>query len=66
MCKKMSSAECNYEIYNKKLLAIIQALEEWRPKLAEISIEDLTNMITDHKNLKYFMSTKDFNKRQAW
>jgi len=25
--KNMSSAECNYEIYNKKLLIIIQAFE---------------------------------------
>ena len=28
MSKKMSLAECNYEIYNKKLLAIICAFEE--------------------------------------
>ena len=31
--KKLSPAECNYEIYDKELLAIIRALEEWRPQL---------------------------------
>ena len=33
MSKKMSPAECNYEIYDKELLAIVQAFEEWRPEL---------------------------------
>ena len=28
MSKKMSSAKCNYKIYDKKLLAIIQAFKE--------------------------------------
>jgi len=30
---KHSVLEYNYKIYNKELLAIIKALEEWRPKL---------------------------------
>jgi len=30
--KRHTPAECNYEIYNKELMAIIKALEEWRPK----------------------------------
>ena len=30
---KHSAAECNYDIYDKELLAIIKALEEWRPEL---------------------------------
>jgi hypothetical protein len=29
---KHSAAECNYEIYDKKLLAIIKCLEKWRPE----------------------------------
>ena len=28
--KSLSSVEWNYEIHNKKMLAIIRALEEWR------------------------------------
>ena len=31
--KKHSPAECNYEIYDKELMAIIRAFEEWRPEL---------------------------------
>jgi hypothetical protein len=30
---KYTAAECNYEIYDKKLLAIIKCLKEWRPEL---------------------------------
>ena len=30
--KKHSPAECNYEIYNKELMAIIRCFEEWRPE----------------------------------
>src|SRR5438045_9361876 len=29
---KHSAPECNYEIYNKELLAIVKALEDWRPE----------------------------------
>ncbi|KAH0604189.1 uncharacterized protein H6S33_007220 [Morchella sextelata] len=60
--KKHSPAECNYEIYDKELLAIIRSLEEWRPEL-EGAAHPIT-VISDHKNLKYFMSTKQINRRQ--
>ena len=53
---QIASAECNYDIYNKELLAIICAFEEWRPELKEAA--DQIQIITDHKNLKYFMTTK--------
>ncbi|CAJ2651962.1 unnamed protein product [Trifolium pratense] len=33
---KHSPVESNYEIYDKELLAIIKALEEWRPELAGV------------------------------
>jgi len=29
--QKMSLAECNYEIFDKELMAIIKAFEEWLP-----------------------------------
>jgi hypothetical protein len=55
--------ECNYDIYDKELLAIIRALEEWRLEcegaLFPISI------LTDYKNLEYFMTKKLFSRRQA-
>ena len=31
--KKLNPAECNYEIYDKEMLAIVQCLEEWDAKL---------------------------------
>jgi hypothetical protein len=31
--KKHSPAECNYEIYDKELMAIVCTFEEWRPEL---------------------------------
>ncbi len=38
--RKMIVHECNYEIYDKELLAIVKVFEEWRPELAKILIED--------------------------
>ena len=61
--KKHSPAECNYEIYDKELLAIIRAFEEWRPELESAS--EAISVICDHKNLEYFMSTKHMNRRRA-
>jgi len=61
--KKHSPAECNYEIYDKELLAIVHAFEEWRPHLEGSSHP--VQVLSDHKNLEYFMSTKLLNRRQA-
>lgn len=61
--KKHNPAECNYEIYNKKLMAIVYAFKEWRPEL-ERSAHPIS-VISDHKNLEYFASTKQLNHRQA-
>lgn len=61
--KKHSPAECNYEIYDKELLAIIKALKEWRPLLegADHPIE----IISDHRNLTYFTTNRLLNYRQT-
>ena len=63
LSKKMSPAECNYEIYDKELLAIVRAFEEWEPELA--GTKDPIKVISDHKNLEFFMTTKRLNRRQA-
>ena len=57
--KKHNSVECNYEIYNKELMIIVCAFEKWWSELEDFiySIE----MITNHKNLEYFMSIKQLN-----
>ena len=61
--KKHSPAECNYEIYDKELMAIVHAFKEWRPELEGSPTP--VEVITDHKNLKYFMSTKQLSCCQA-
>ena len=60
---RMAPAECNYDIYDKELLAIIRAFEEWRPELEGAA--EAVQVITDHKNLEYFMTTKQLSRRQA-
>lgn len=61
--RSMAPAELNYEIYDKELLAIFASFKEWRHYLEGIfeSIE----VITDHKNLEYFATTKLLTRRQA-
>ena len=61
--KKHSPAECNYDIYDEELIAIIKALEEWRPECEGAAYP--LQLITDHKNLEYFMRKKLLNRRQA-
>jgi hypothetical protein len=58
-----SPTECNYEIYDKELLAIIKALEEWRPEVQ--GTEEPTEILTDHKNLQTFTTTKMLSQRQV-
>jgi hypothetical protein len=58
--KKHSLAECNYEIYDKELMAIVYAFEEWRPELQ--SVINPIHILSDHKNLEYFTTTKLLNR----
>lgn len=61
--KKHSPAECNYEIYDKELLAVIRAFEEWRPESEGAAHQIIVH--SDHRNLEYFMTTKDLTRRQV-
>ncbi len=60
--KNMSSAECNYKIYDKELLIIIWAFEHWwfELKLINISIK----MFIDHQALISLMKDKKLSRRQ--
>ena len=51
--KKYTPAENNYKIHNKELLVIMYYLKSWDTELR--SIFKGFNIITDHKNIKYFM-----------
>ena len=61
--QRMSPAECNYEIYDKELLAIIRCFKEWKPELKGIGMP--VKVLMDHKGLEYFMTTKKLTLRQT-
>jgi hypothetical protein len=61
--KRHSAMECNYEIYDKELMAINRPFDERHPKLQ--SVINPIRVLSDHKNLEYFMMTKLLNQHQA-
>jgi len=58
---KLTSAEINYQVYDKELLTIITTFEQWRPYLA--GAQHQVQVLTDHKNLMYFTTTQTLNCR---
>ncbi|CAA7268818.1 unnamed protein product [Cyclocybe aegerita] len=63
LSKSFSATERNYEIYDRELLAIIRALEEWRHYIQGSS--HTTTIYSDHKNLTYWRQPQNLNRRQA-
>ena len=61
--RKMCVAEMNYGIGESEMLAIVEAAKQWRHYL-EGSIHKI-QVITDHCNLKTFLTTKDLSRREA-
>ena len=61
--KSFNDAERNYEIYDKELLAIIRALDEWRHYLEGGPYP--IDIVSDHKNLSYFTENRNLTRRQA-
>ena len=61
--KSLQPAERNYEIYDKELLAIVQALKHFRHYL-QGNIHQ-TRIFLDHTNLKYFTTKQTLTRRQA-
>ena len=61
--RRMSLAKCNYETYDKELLAIIWCFKEWKPELESTGLP--VKVLTDHKSLEYFMTTKKLTPKQA-
>ncbi|GME30926.1 uncharacterized protein ACHE_31418A, partial [Neofusicoccum parvum] len=59
--KKNLPAECNYEIYDKELLAIVKCLQQWDAELR--SVKEF-KIVTDHKNLEYFTTVRRLTERQ--
>lgn len=61
--RKLNSAERNYDVGDRELLAMKTAFEEWRHWL-EGARQPFT-VLTDHRNLEYIRSAKRLNARQA-
>jgi hypothetical protein len=61
--RKCIPAECNYGIPDLEMLAIVESMRHWRHYL-EGSHHPI-QVLSDHKNLTTFMSTKVLNRRQA-
>src|SRR5258708_23683075 len=61
--RSLQGVEKNYNTHDKELLAIFEAFKNWRHFL-EGSAE-VINMVTDHKNLEYFTSSKKLSHHQA-
>ena len=61
--RTFSSAQHNYDIYDRELLTVILALEEWHQYL-QGTMHPIT-IITDHKNLSYIKDPRKLSRRQA-
>jgi RNase H-like domain found in reverse transcriptase len=59
----MQHTELNYDIHDKELLAVFDAFCTWHTYLEGTA--HTISVITDHKNLEYFTSTKLLTHRQA-
>ena len=57
--QKFTESELNYEIYNKKLLAIVKAFKQWKSYLKRL--KNSVQVYTDYKNLIYFIIIKILN-----
>ena len=61
--ESMTEAERNYEIYDRKMLAVIEGLKDWRNFLE--GLPDPFEIITDHSNLEFWRTAQDLSRRQA-
>jgi hypothetical protein len=61
--RKLKDAEINYTVHDKELLAIVESFKHWKPNL--VGNRHRIEVITDHRNLEYFQTKKQLNRRQA-
>ncbi|MCU1441842.1 MAG: hypothetical protein JWP85_2839, partial [Rhodoglobus sp.] len=61
--RKLNPAELNYDVWDKEMLGIVSAFKQWRHYLEGPNQTVL--VYTDHRNLEYFSTTKNLNRRQA-
>lgn len=61
--RTFSGPELNYDVHDKELLAIFEAFKTWRHYLEGAPLP--IDVVTDHKNLTYFSTTKMLTRQQA-
>jgi hypothetical protein len=61
--RTFNTTELNYDVHDKELLAIFEAFQKWRHYLE--GTKTPVDVVTDHKNLEYFATTKLLTRRQA-
>ncbi len=61
--ESFSATECNYDVYDRELLAIVKALRQWRTYL--LGSPHLITIHTDHSNLQYWKEPRKINRRVA-
>ena len=59
--KSLNDVKRNYEVHDREMLAIIQALSEWWHYL----IGHEFDIWSDHKNLSWFMTKQNLNRCQV-
>jgi len=57
--RKLKDPECNYDIHDKELLVIVDALRKWDTYCKTMGPK--ITILTDHKNLEYLKTKKDLN-----
>jgi hypothetical protein len=63
LSRTFSDTELNYDTHDKELMAIYKAFKAWRHYLKGPKV--LIDVVTDHKNLEYFCTTRILCRRQA-
>ncbi|TYJ57537.1 hypothetical protein B9479_001855 [Cryptococcus floricola] len=58
--RSLIPAETRYPVHDKEMLAIVEALKEWRPLLLGIPV----NVMTDHATLRHFFTQPSLSDRQ--
>ena len=61
--KKITLAVLNYPLYDKELLAVVEAFRHWRVYVEGVAHP--VRVFTDHKNLEYFREARTNSRRHA-
>ena len=63
LSKSFNDTECNYDIWDRELLAVIRALTKWQHYLQ--GPPHTVTLLSDHQNLAYFRKPQQLNWWQA-